>query len=309
MKVGFIGLGAMGQPMALNLVRAGHELTVYNRTPGRTAELERAGARVAQSVADAAISVEMLITMLADDRALEETVIGSQTPARSQPARGALAALSPGAVHVAMSTTSPALSRRLTQAHQAAGQAFIAAPVFGRPNAAADRKLLIVAAGPPKEIERCRPVLDALGQAVFVVSDQAWVANVVKLAGNFMIFSAIETLAEAFVLVRKAGVEAERFLEIINGGLFKSPIYQNYGTIIAEERYEPAGFKLRLGLKDVSLVLEAAGEVGVTVPIADLVRNQFIAAIERGLGEIDWAGLGRLNAENAGLGARAKPAP
>jgi len=208
-----------------------------------------------------------------------------------------------------MSTTSPALSRKLTNAHEAAGQAFIAAPVFGRPNAAADRKLLIVAAGPPKEIERCRPVFEALGQALFVVSDQAWVANVVKLAGNFMIFSAIETLAEAFVLVRKAGVEAARFLEIINGGLFKSPIYQNYGTIIAEERYEPPGFKLRLGLKDVSLVLEAAGEAGVAVPIADLVRNQFIAAIERGLGEIDWAGLGRLNAENAGLGEPTKPAP
>ena len=309
MKVGFIGLGAMGQPMALNLVQAGHELTVYNRTSGRAAELERAGARVAQSAADAATSVEVLITMLADDRALEETMLGSQAPAHGQPARGALAALSPGAVHVAMSTTSPALSRRLTQAHQAAGQAFIAAPVFGRPNAAADRKLLIVTAGPPKEIERCRSLFDALGPSVFVVSDQAWVANVVKLAGNFMIFSAIETLAEAFVLVRKAGVEPERFLEIINGGLFKSPIYQNYGTIIAEERYEPAGFKLRLGLKDVSLVLEAAGDVGVTVPIADLVRNQFIAAIERGLGEIDWAGLGRLNAEKAGLSPRPKPAP
>lgn len=308
MKVGFIGLGAMGRPMALNLVQAGHELTVYNRTPGLAGELERAGARVAQSAAEAATSVEVLITMLADDRALEETMLGSEASAHGRPARGALAALSPGAVHVAMSTTSPALSKRLTQAHQAAGQAFIASPVFGRPNAAADKKLLVVAAGPSKEVERCRPLFEALGQSIFVVSDQAWVANVVKLAGNFMIFSAIETLAEAFVLVRKAGVEPERFLEIINGGLFKSPIYQNYGTIIAEERYEPAGFKLRLGLKDVSLVLEAAGNVGVTAPIADLVRNQFIAAIERGLGDIDWAGLGRLNAEKAGLSPRPKPA-
>jgi len=309
MKIGFIGLGAMGQPMALNLVRAGHELTVYNRTPGRTAELERAGARVAQSVADAATSVEVLITMLADDRALEETVLGSQAPAHGQPARGALAALSPGAVHVSMSTTSPALSRRLTQAHEAAGQAFVAAPVFGRPNAAAERKLWVVAAGPSQEIERCRSVLEAMGQGAFVVGEQAWAANVVKLAGNFMIVSTIETLAEAFVLVRKAGVEAERFLEMINGAFFKSPVYQNYGTIIAKERYEPAGFKLRLGFKDVGLMLEAAEEAGVRLPIADLIRSQLAAAIERGLGEIDWAGLGRLNAENAGFGAPTKPAP
>ena len=307
MKVGFIGLGAMGHPMALNLVRAGHELAVYNRTPGRAAELERAGARVAQSPADAAASAEVLVTMLADDRAVEAVVLGTQAPVCGQPARGLLEALGRGAVHVSMSTIGPELSRRLAEAHAAAGQGYVSAPVFGRPEAASAKKLWVVAAGPSADIERCRPVLEAVGQGVFVVGDQAWVANAVKLAGNFVIVAAIEALAEAFVLVRKAGVEPERFLEIINGALFKSPVYQNYGTIIAQERYEPAGFKLRLGLKDVNLILGAARMLEVSLPFADVLRNQFAEAVERGMGEIDCAGLGRLNAENAHLGPQSKP--
>jgi 3-hydroxyisobutyrate dehydrogenase-like beta-hydroxyacid dehydrogenase len=307
MKVGFIGLGAMGQPMALNLVRAGHELMVYNRTPGRTAELERAGARIAGSPADAAASAEVLVTMLADDRSVEAVVLGTEAPVCGQPARGPLEALGRGAVHVSMSTISPELSRRLAEAHAAAGQGYVSAPVFGRPEAAAAKKLWVAAAGPSADIERCRPVLEAVGQGVFVVGDQAWVANAVKLAGNFVIVAAIEALAEAFVLVRKAGVEPERFLEIINGALFKSPVYQNYGTIIAQERYEPAGFKLRLGLKDVNLILGAARMLEASLPFADVLRNQFAEAVERGMGEIDWAGLGRLNAENAHLGSQSKP--
>jgi 3-hydroxyisobutyrate dehydrogenase-like beta-hydroxyacid dehydrogenase len=164
-----------------------------------------------------------------------------------------------------------------------------------------------VAAGPSADVERCRPVLAAVGQSVFVVGDQAWVANVVKLAGNFLIGAAVEAMAEAFTLVRKAGVDPERFLEIINGALFKSPIYQNYGTIMAQERYEPAGFKLRLGLKDIDLALGAARMLQVSLPTADVVRNQLATAVERGMGEIDWAGLGRLNAENAHLGPQSKP--
>lgn len=307
MKVGFIGLGAMGHPMALNLVRAGHQLTVYNRTPGHTAELERAGARVAESAADAAASAEVLVTMLADDRAVEAVVLGTQAPVCGQPARGAIEALGRGAIHVSMSTIGPEVSRRLAEAHAAAAQGYVAAPVFGRPPAAAAKQLWVVAAGPSSDIERCRPVLEAVGQGVFAVGDQGWVANAVKLAGNFMIASAIETLAEAFVLVRKAGVDAERFLEIINGALFKSPVYQNYGTIIAQERYEPAGFKLRLGLKDVDLILGAGKMLGASLPFADVLRNQFAEAVERGMGEIDWAGLGRLNAENAHLGPHSKP--
>jgi len=307
MKVGFIGLGAMGNPIALNLVRAGHQLTVYNRTPGRTAEVEREGARVAESPADAAASVEVLVTMLADDRAIEAVMLGTQAPTCGQPSRGALEALGRGAIHVSMATASPELSRRLAQMHAAAGQGYVAAPVFGRPDAAAAKKLWVVAAGPSSDIERCRPVLDAAGQGVFAVSDQAWVANAVKLAGNFMIGATVEALAEAFALVRKAGVDAERFLEIINGALFKSPIYQTYGTIIAQERYEPAGFKLRLGLKDIDLALGAAKMLDVSLPIAEVIRKQLATAVERGMGEIDWAALGRLNAENAHLGPQSKP--
>ncbi len=308
MKVGFIGLGLMGQPMALNLVLAGHEVTVYNRTPGRADELGRAGAKIAQSAAQAAASAPVVITMLADDRALEETMFGVPGAASGHSARGALGAMMPDAVHVSMSTTGTAIARRLAEAHAASGQGYVSAPVFGRPDAAAAKKLWIVAAGPAKEIDRCRPVLEAMGQGVFVVGEQAWVANVVKLAGNSMIFAAGEAMAEAFVLVRKAGVEAERFLEIINGSLFKSPIYQSYGMIIAEERYDPPGFRLKLGLKDISMALEAAKTLGVAMPAAATIREQFVAAIERGMGEIDWAALGRLRAEAAGLETRIKPA-
>jgi len=166
MKVGFIGLGAMGQPIALNLVRAGHDLPVYNSTPGRTAELERAGARVAESPADAAASAEVLVTMLADDRAVEAVVFGSQAPVCGQPARGPLEALGRGAVHVSMSTISPALSRRLAEAHAAAGQRYVSAPVFGRPAAAAKKLWVVAAAGPSADVKRCRPVLEAVGQGM-----------------------------------------------------------------------------------------------------------------------------------------------
>lgn len=302
MKVGFIGLGAMGKPIALHLAQAGYELTVYNRTPGHTAELERAGARIAQSAADAAASAELVMTMLADDRALEAVMLGDQASAA-----GALKSMKRDSIHVSLSTISPELSRRLSDAHNAAGQHYVSAPVFGRPEAAAGRKLWVVAAGAPADIERCRPTLEAIGQGVFVLSDQPWVSNVIKLAGNFMIISAIESLAEAFVLVRKAGVAPEKFLEIINGGLFKSPVYQNYGMIIAEERYDPPGFKMRLGLKDVSLVMGAAKMLEASMPVGEVLISQFTEAIKRGMGDIDWAALGRLNAENAHLGPQSKP--
>jgi 3-hydroxyisobutyrate dehydrogenase-like beta-hydroxyacid dehydrogenase len=209
--------------------------------------------------------------------------------------------IQPGAIHVSMSTISVALSNRLKQAHESAGQVYIAAPVFGRPEAAAAGKLSIVAAGPADAIEKCRPLFEALGQNLFILGQDQPSANLVKLTGNFMIASMLETLGEAYALVGKAGIEPARFLEIVNGALFKSPIYQNYGTIIAEQRFEPPGFKLRLGLKDVRLAIAAADILEAPMPFASIIHDNFLSEVARGRGDADWAALARVAAERAGL--------
>jgi 3-hydroxyisobutyrate dehydrogenase-like beta-hydroxyacid dehydrogenase len=291
MKISFIGLGSMGLPMARHLLQAGHTLTVYNRTRARADQLKQFNPIVADSPAMAARGADALVTMVADDPALEDVILGPQ---------GALAALSRGAIHVSMSTIGPGLSRRLAERHRAAGQAYVAAPVFGRPEAAEGKKLWIVAAGPADALERCRPLLDAMGQGVVVVGD-APRANVIKLAGNFLLAAAIEAMGEAFALTRKYGVAPADLLEIVNGRLLRSPIYENYGKLIAEERYEPAGFKLKYGLKDVRLVLGAADEVAAPMPLASLIRDRYLSGVARGWGDIDWAGLARIAAADAGL--------
>jgi 3-hydroxyisobutyrate dehydrogenase-like beta-hydroxyacid dehydrogenase len=301
MKLGFIGLGNMGQAMARNIARAGHQLTVYNRTRSRADELRAEGARVAVSPYDAALNADVLITMLANDEAVEAVIFGSHRAVR-QEGLGALHGLRAGTVHISMSTIGVALSKRLAEAHAAAGQAYVAAPVFGRPDVAAAARLWIVAAGPADHIERCRPVFEPISQGMFTVGEEPWTANVVKLAGNFLIASMLEALGEAFALVRKSGVEVHQFLEISNSALFKSPLYETYGSIIADERYEPAGLKLALGLKDVRLALEAADAASAPMPLASLIRDHFLSAIAHGQGEMDWAGLARVIAEHAGLG-------
>jgi 3-hydroxyisobutyrate dehydrogenase-like beta-hydroxyacid dehydrogenase len=230
--------------------------------------------------------------MLADDAAVESVIFGDQ---------GALAGLGRGAIHASMSTIGHALSRRLHTEHQNRGQSYIAAPVFGRPDAAQTAKLWIVTAGPTEAIECCRPLFDAMGQGIEIVGDDPPRANVVKLAGNFILASAIEAMGEAFALVRKYGVEPSRFLEIVNGRLMRSPVYENYGNLIVNRRWEPAGFKLRHGLKDVRLALAAGDEVATPMPLASLVRDHYLAAMARGWSDIDWAGLARLSAVNAGL--------
>jgi 3-hydroxyisobutyrate dehydrogenase-like beta-hydroxyacid dehydrogenase len=291
MNVGFVGLGAMGLPIARSLLRTRNRVTVYNRSAGRAEPLKADGAQVAPSVA-AASRMDVVLTMLADDAAVEATVFGPS---------GMLDALPPGGIHVSLSTISTALSRRLAEAHAARAQHYVAAPVFGRPDAAAAQRLVVVAAGPAAAVERVRPLLEAIGRKVFVIGTEAAAANTVKLAGNFLIVSAIEALGETFALLRKSGVEPELFLEIVNDNLFQSPILANYGGIMAREEFEPAGFKLRLGLKDVQLVLEAAGARGVPLPLASLVREQFEAAVASGMGDWDWSALARLAAQRAGL--------
>ena len=295
MKVGFIGLGSMGQPMAHNLLRARHELTVYNRNSEVAQPFHQLGAIVAPSPTEAAREAEVLITMLADDAAVEAVLFGSDATV------GAIDSLAKDAIHISMSTISVALSKRLAKAHAVAGQIYVAAPVFGRSEVAAQAALWIVAAGDAQQVERCRPLFEVMGQGVFYVGAEAWMANLVKLTGNFTIAAVLETMGESFALMQKSGVAPEQFLEIVNTALFKSPLYQNYGSLIVQKQYEPAGFKLRLGLKDVRLVLDAAETMSVPLPLASLIRDRFICAIARGQGEIDWAGVAEVSAENAGL--------
>ena len=281
MKVGFVGLGNMGTGMARNLLNAGHQVTVYNRTRSRAEALASTGAVVADSPGRAASGAEVIITMLADDHALEAVVFGTDNILESLPAN---------AIHVSTSTISVALSRRLAAAHRERKQNYVAAPVFGRPEAAAAAKLFIIAAGASSAVERCLPLFNAMGQKTFVVGEDAPGANVIKLTGNFLITTVIESLAESLALVRKSGLDGNQFLEVLTNSLFNAPIYKTYGGLIAAEKFDPPGFKLPLGLKDNRLLLAAAEEKSVPMPMASLVRDRFLSALAQGLGESDCVG-------------------
>lgn len=277
--------------MARNLMHAGYSLTVYNRDPQKAEALVPDGAKVAESPAAACATCNVAITMLADDQAAEEVVFGPQGFADVLPVE---------AVHISCSTISTAMARKLAAEHAMRRQSYLSAPVFGRPEAAEGKKLLVAAAGPAELIAQYRPLLDALGRETFVIGPEPWQANALKLCGNFMIASMMETFGEAFATLRKAKVDPQIFLSIMNG-LFASPIYANYGRIIAEEKFEPAGFALRLGLKDMRLLLETAFECESPMPVASLVRDRLLAAMAQGQAEQDWSALTRVSAREAGL--------
>ncbi len=292
MKVAFIGLGNMGTPMARNLLRAGHEVTVWNRTLSKADVLRPEGVKVAKSPAEAVEGVEAVITMLADDPAVESAVLQ---------AGGVAERLPKGAVHISMSTISVALTRRLAEEHARRGQQYIAAPVFGRPEAAEAGKLFVVAAGEKSTVERYKPLLEALGQRVFVIGEKPEMANVVKLSGNFLIASVIESLGEAIALTRKYGIDPHEYVDFLTNTLFAAPVYKTYGNLIADEKYQPAGFKMRLGLKDVRLALSAAEAVDAPMPFASVIRDHMLTAIARGMEDLDWSSTAKLAAANAGL--------
>lgn len=292
MKIAFIGLGNMGSHMARSLLRAGHDVTVWNRTLAKADGLRESGAKVAKSPAAAAKDAGAVITMLADDPAVESAVLGEG---------GALASLPKGAAHISMSTISAALSRKLAEEHAKRGHQYLAAPVFGRPEAAEAGTLFVVVAGDKAAVERYKPLLEAVGQRVFVMGDKPEMANVVKLSGNFLIASVIESLGEAVALTRKYGVDAHAYVEFLTNSLFAAPVYKTYGNLIADEKYRPAGFKLRLGLKDVKLALSAAEAVDAPLPFASVLRDHMLTAIGRGMEDMDWSATAKLAAENAGL--------
>ena len=288
MRIGFIGLGQMGRGMAGRLLDAGHELVVYNRSRAAAESLQSRGARVAESPGQA-LAAEVVVTMLADDAALEAVWVNT----------GLVGAMPASAVHLNMGTGSLALGRRMTALHAAAGSAYVAAPVFGRPAVAAAGELDIVAAGPAAAIELCRPLFGVLGSRTFVVGGEPYLANAVKIARNFLLASLVESLGEALALVRKSGVDPAAFLDVITGTSFDRR-YRDYGRRMVEKDLTST-FPLKLGLKDVELALAAAADSGVSLPTADLIREQHLAAIADGFGEKDWAALGEFIARRAGL--------
>jgi 3-hydroxyisobutyrate dehydrogenase-like beta-hydroxyacid dehydrogenase len=289
MTVGFLGLGAMGAPMAANLVAAGFALRLWNRSPGKAVAV--GGAAIAATPREAALGADFVITMLADDSAVEAVTYGPD---------GLLAGLSEGAVHIGMSTISVAATRRLVAAHAGQGRGFIAAPVFGRPEAARAKLLWIVPGGTPESITRATPVFEALGQGTFPMPG-AEHAALAKLVGNFLIGATVEALGEALVLAEKGGLDPEQMLAMLTATLFNAPVYKNYGPRIARTEFVPAGFALPLALKDFRLILQAAEEVAVPMPIAELVRARIVEALERNREAYDFAGLASVIREQAGL--------
>jgi 3-hydroxyisobutyrate dehydrogenase-like beta-hydroxyacid dehydrogenase len=290
MKVGFIGLGNMGAAMAPHLVTAGHEVTVYNRTAAKAAPLVERGARAAATVGDACDG-DVVITMLADDAALERVVF--------EPG-GVLERLRPHALHVSMSTIGVALSARLGEAHAQAGQRFVAAPVFGRPEAAAAAKLFVVAAGAPDALRDAAPLFAAVAQKTFDVGEAPQAASLIKLSGNFLIASMIEAFGEAMALVTKAGVDRHRYVEVLTSTIFDAPVHKIYGRLIADERFEPAGFAAPLGQKDIRLTLAAAETLEVPLPLGSLLRDRFLTLLASGGAALDWSAISRLAARDAG---------
>jgi 3-hydroxyisobutyrate dehydrogenase-like beta-hydroxyacid dehydrogenase len=294
MKIAFLGLGHMGRAVASRLAGAGHELVVWNRTASAAEPLRAAGARVAMSPADAS-ATGIVFTCLADDSAVESVVFG---------ARGVLSGLPAGGVHVSLSTISPAMVRRLREAHEEHGQLLLSCPVIGRPDAAAAGKLVVLAAGARAALDRVRVPLDAIARNVVMLGDEPSHANVAKLCANFFTATCLEAFGEVFALAKKAGLEPARLLEVLND-VYQSPALASYGDVIVHERFLPALFSLALGLKDLRLCLAAADEEKVPLPLAHVVESNLLSGAARGMANDDWSAIARVVFENAGLGSAA----
>jgi 3-hydroxyisobutyrate dehydrogenase-like beta-hydroxyacid dehydrogenase len=291
-KIGFVGLGAMGLPMATNLLAAGYHLTVYNRTASKAEPLIAKGARRAERAGDVGHPGGIVVSMLADDASVKALVTGEDALAER---------IAPDGIHVSMSTVSPAITRELAAYHEMRGSVMVAAPVFGRPSSAQAKWLWVCTSGSSDAKAKVKPILEAMGQDIFDFGDNPGAANVVKLAGNFMIAAALEAMGEAVAMMRKSGVDPAAALEMLAKTLFAAPVYQGYGPAIAHGRFTPAGFRLPLGLKDIDLVLQTAAAANAPMPAASLLRDRFISAIAKGRADLDWSAIALGAADDAGL--------
>jgi 3-hydroxyisobutyrate dehydrogenase-like beta-hydroxyacid dehydrogenase len=292
MKIGVLGLGKMGAGIASNLVKAGHEVVIWNRSAARAEPLLALGATWAATPRQAAAARDAVITMLADDSALHSVAFGED---------GLIAGLEENAMHISMSTTAVATAERFKQEHASRHQRFISAPVFGRPEAAAAAKLFILAAGEEADLQTAAPIFSAVGQRVFKLGTNPQSANLVKLCGNFVILAAIEAVGEAMTLAEKGGVRRAQLLEVLTGSLFDAPPYRIYGAMLAQGNFRPAGFAAPLGLKDMRLAGEAADTLRVPMPLLSILRDHLLQTIAVEGEDIDWSGIGRTIARNAGM--------
>jgi 3-hydroxyisobutyrate dehydrogenase-like beta-hydroxyacid dehydrogenase len=292
MKVGFIGIGRMGRGIAGRILTGEHELVVYNRTPEKTAELLQEGARAAASIADACQGREVVITMVADDAALEQVTLGDG---------GVRDSLAEGAIHMTMGTHGVATVRALDADHAAVGQVLVAAHAVGRPDVAAAGQIGIIVGGPPDAISRCGPLFEVIGRRTFETGREPASATAIKLANNFLLGCAIEVMGEAFSLARKYEVEPQVLYDLITDGLFAAPAYKVYGKIIVDEAYDQVGFTADLGLKDANLVLAAANLARLPLPSANVLRDRLLGAVAHGDGPKDWAVIAREQARAGGL--------
>ena len=282
----------MGAGMAANLFRAGHKVVVWNRSPKKSQPLVAEGAVLARTPRDAASDRDLVMSMLADDAALEQVLLGKD---------GIFEGLPRGALHISSSTIAVATADRVADQHAERGLRFLSAPVFGRPEAAAAAKLIVVAAGAQSDYTAASALFPAISQKAFYIGEKPSAANLVKLCGNFMILAAIEAFAEAMTLVQKGGVPKKQFVEVMTGTLFDTPAYRTYGAALAEDRFKPAGFSAPLGLKDMRLVGQSAEALRVPMPVLNVLRDHLLQAIGTEGEDIDWSGIGQVIAKNGGL--------
>lgn len=292
MKLGFIGLGRMGDGVARRILGGGHELAAYDPVAGKAAQLASAGALAADSVASVCAGRDVVITMLPDDRSFHEVVLGKA---------GVRDSLAPQAIHIALGTHGVEATQAIAAAHAESKQIFIAAPVLGRPDIAAAGQLGIIAAGPKEAVLRCKPLFDLIGRRVFDAGEKQGGAAATKLANSFLLGCAIQAMAEAFSLVRKYDVSPHSLYEVLTDGLFAAPAYRIYGKIIADESYDQAGFTALLGLKDANLALAASDAARVPLPSVNALRDRLLSVIAQGDGEKDWAVLAKEQARASGL--------
>lgn len=292
MKVGFIGLGRMGSGIAARVLSGGHDLLVFNRTAEKAAGIGQAGAKVAGSIAAVCADRDVIITMLANDAALEEVTLGPG---------GLLASLAKGKIHLVMGTHGVEAIRKVTEAHRKAGQVLVAAPVLGRPDVAAAGQLGILPGGPKDAVDLCRPLFQVIGRRTFEAGAEPAAAAAIKLTINFVLGCAIEAMGEAFALVEKFGVARPVLYDVLTDGLFSAPAYKVYGKIIVDESYDKTGQSAVNGFKDAELALAAGASAGVPLPSVNVWRDRLLSAIARGDGGKDWAVMAFEQAKASGL--------
>lgn len=292
MKIGFVGLGAMGHPMARRLLAAGHQLCVYNRTAAKAADFAALGATVGETPAMVAHEADIVFSMLLDDATTEQATFGKN---------GIAEGLLPNAVHVCCSTISLEQARRLRDGHAERGQTYVSANVLGRPPAAEAGALFVMAAGKSDVLDYLEPALQCFGPHIFRVGDDPLQANLAKLSLNFMIYSTIEQMAEVFALNEKAGTDPRKIFEIMTGSFYNAPVHKNYGKLMVDHAYDTPGAPVTLGLKDVGMFMDAGGDYGVLLPYAAIVRDRLLSAVSAGDADRDFVVLQERVRQESGL--------